>query len=226
MDILRGTVLLWRNPRLWGIALAPLFAAVVLYTALGVGGGFVMIPLLREWFGGSVPPWLAAAGFVVAWVLLFPFLFALLVGAFAGVIFEPLSLAVERVVRGETVPKSGATVPFTDTLARLTLAVTLAALSLLLGFVFGVVPGILAASMVALLDYTSPAFARRGKLLSAQWRELIAKPKPDAASFALVAGLFSVLPIIGVLMIPGMVAGGTLLALRRETASVPPPPTS
>ena len=222
MDILHGTALLWRTPRLWGLALAPLFVAVLLYIALGVGGGVIMIPLLKQWAAGAGPAWLATAGFVVVWILLFPFLFTLLAGAFAGVVFEPLSLAVEKIVRGErgdAVPHTPITggAAFGDTLARLCLSVALAGTAFVTGFVFGIVPGILAASAVGLLDYTAPFYARRGKTLGAQWRDLSGAPDAPTALFAVCAGFLSLLPVIGVLMLPGMVAGGTLLALRRES---------
>lgn len=219
MDIFRGTFLLWRTPRLWGLALAPLFAAIVAYVALGIGGGAVVIPLLKQW-AGSAPPWLAAVGFVVVWIFLFPFLFTLLAGAFAGVVFEPLSRAVEKTVRGDKpappeTPLAGGAA-FGDTVARLALSATLAVLAFGLGFVFGVIPAILAASVLSLLDYSAPVYARRGKTLGAQTRDFFGSPDFDTATFALAAGLVSVLPVVGVLMLPGMVAGATLLTLRRE----------
>ena len=91
MDIFHGTILIWRNPRLWGLCLGPLFGAVVLYVALGIGGGMVIIPYLQHWASGAGPEWLATIGFVAVWIFLFPFLFTLFAGSFAGIIFEPLS---------------------------------------------------------------------------------------------------------------------------------------
>ncbi|MBC8142005.1 MAG: EI24 domain-containing protein [Armatimonadetes bacterium] len=220
MDIFRGTFLLWRTPRLWGLALAPLLAAMVVYTLLGIGGGAVMIPLLKEWTADMGIPWLATVGFVVVWVFLFPFLFTLIGGAFAGVIFEPLSRAVEKTMRGDLPPtpetplSPGAA--FGDTMARLALSATLALLAFGFGFIAGVIPAIIAASILTLLDYSAPVYARRGKMLGAQWRDLIGSPDFDTATFALASGFVSLLPVIGVLMLPGMVAGATLLTLRRE----------
>ncbi|MBC8135991.1 MAG: hypothetical protein H8F28_08915, partial [Fibrella sp.] len=156
------------------------------------------------------------------WIALFPFLFTLLAGAFAGVIFEPLSLAVERVVRGtdtaDIAPLSGSAA-FGDTVARLVLSVMLALLSFGLGFVLGPVPGILTASIIGLLDYTSPIYARRGKTLGPQWRDLFGALNARTVTFALAAGFVSLIPIVGVLMLPGMIAGGTLLVLGRDPKS-------
>lgn len=177
------------------------------------------IPYLRQWANGVGPEWLATVGFAALWIALFPFLFTLLAGAFAGVIFEPLSLGVERVVRGTTYTDSTpvlAGTAFGDTVARLILSGTLAVLSFGLGFVLGPIPGILAASIIGLLDYTSPIYARRGKTLGPQWRDLFGSLNAQSVIFALVAGFLSLIPIVGVLMLPGMVAGGTLLYLRRE----------
>lgn len=220
MDIFRGTFLLWRTPRLWGLALAPLFAALVIYAALGYFGYALAVPYLKQWAAGVGVPWFAAVGFVAVWILLFPFLFTLVGGAFAGIIFDPLSKAVEKTVRGDApvhteTPLSGGAV-LGDTLARLALSAVLAMLAFGFGFVAGVIPALIVASILALLDYSAPVYSRRGKTLAAQWRDLLGAPDFDTATFALAAGFVSVLPVIGVLMVPGMVAGATLLVLRRE----------
>ena len=80
----------------------------------------------------------------------------------------------------------------------------------------GPVPGILSASIIGLLDYTSPMYAHRRKTLGPQWRDLFGSLDAQTVVFALVAGFLSLIPLMGVLMLPGMVAGGTLLFLRRE----------
>ena len=225
MDIFRGTALLWRTPRLWGLALAPLVAAIAAYAALGIGGAAVALPLLKRWGVAVGIEWFATVGLVAVWVLLFPFLFTLLAGAFAGLIFDPLSKAVEKTVRDAAENAPAPPVPdaalspgaaFTDTMARLLLAAVLALLAFGFGFIAGVIPALIAASVLALLDYTAPVYARRGKTLAAQGRDLLGAPDFDTATFALAAGFVSLLPIVGVLMLPGMVAGGTLLTLRRE----------
>ncbi|MBC7809268.1 MAG: hypothetical protein H7145_24300, partial [Akkermansiaceae bacterium] len=98
-------------------------------------------------------------------------------------------------------------------------------LSFGLGFVFGPIPGILAASIIGLLDYTSPIFARRGKTLGPQWRELFGALNVRTVTFALAAGFVSLIPVVGVLMLPGMIAGGTLLILGRDKTGVSKPPS-
>jgi CysZ protein len=223
MDVLRGTVLIWRNPRLWGLCLAPLFAAIVVYIGLGALGWWLIQPHLHGWVTNlhlmqGVEDWIGIGG-VLLWIVLFPFLFTLFAGAFAGVIFEPLSVAVEKVVVGELRP--GTPLSFgaamRDTFARLMLAVVLGLIAFALGFFLGPIPGIIVAALIGLLDYTSPVYARRGKTLGAQWADLFRNLNLDSISFAVVAGLLSLIPFVGVFLLPGMVAGGTLLVLRRES---------
>jgi uncharacterized protein involved in cysteine biosynthesis len=72
--------------------------------------------------------------------------------------------------------------------------------------------------LIGLLDYTAPAFLRRGLTLGPQWARLRHGFDRDTAAFALVAGLLSLVPLVGVLLLPGLVAGGTLLVLRRLPA--------
>lgn len=223
MDILHGTLLLWRTPRLWPLCLGPLVAAFLLYVVLAIAGFYFVVPSLEHWLlqvgiGGTANGLLGTTVFVV-WLLLFPFLFILFGGAFAGLIFEPLSLAVEKLKSGETrEPAPALTFGQTilDTVARLFLAVLLGILALVLGIWMGPIPGIVVASILGLLDYTSPVYARRGKTLGPQLRDLFARLDGSTVAFAIGAGLLSLIPFVGLLMLPGMVAGGTLLTLRRE----------
>jgi CysZ protein len=222
MDALKGIWLTLSTPRLWPFCLGPLFGAFLLYVALGVGGGFLLVPRLEEWFRDA-PDWakLAELGAVVVWIILFPFIFTLLGGVFFGLIFEPLSRAVEKLIAStdsEAPPSDvrlSAGVTFGDTIARLTLNGTLAFTAFLLGFFLGPIPGVIAAALVGLLDYTSPTYLRRGRTLGPQSRHLFSRLDGGTLAFALVAGLLSLVPLVGVLLMPGLIAGGTLLAHRR-----------
>jgi CysZ protein len=226
MDALRGIALTLTTPRLWPLCLGPLLGALVAYAALGVGGYYLVLPHLLQWLDAS-GQWAFLAGLAAAvlWVLLFPFLFTLLAGGLFGLVFEPLSRAVERIAAGPdaTLPEArlswGVTVQ--DSIGRLLLNGTLGFGAFLLAFALGPVPGVLAAALIGLLDYTSPAYLRRGLTLGPQARRLLGRRDGATFGFAAVAGLLSLVPFLGVLMMPGLVAGGTLLALRREQASAP-----
>lgn len=221
MDALRGIALLWRTPRLWGLALGPLAAVACAYIALGVAGAVFLFPHITEWLRG-VPggEWLGRLGelaAVVLYLFAFPLFFTLLGGIFFGVVFERLSIAVEQTVTGTAptpVPlRASATIG--DSLARLLVNGALGLGAFLLGFALGPIPGIVAAALVGLLDYTSPAFLRRGVTLGPQTRALFSRLDAPTLSFALVAGLLSLVPFLGVLLMPGLIAGGTLLVCRR-----------
>ncbi len=225
MDALRGIGLILRTPRLWPLCIGPLVGTFVLYVLLGGVGGVLLVPHLQEWLtalpnSGAYLITIEVLA-VLLWLVLFPFLFVLLGGVLFGLVFEPLSLAVEEIV-GDGKPKASSPLTrgqlFGDAAARLALNGTLGFAAFLLGFALGPIPGILAAAVIGLLDYTSPAYLRRAVTLGPQsWQLLFRRPDAATFTFGLVAGLLSLLPIVGVLLMPGLVAGGTLLVLRRES---------
>ncbi len=232
MDALKGITLTLRTPRLWGLCALPLFLAVAAYIALGIAGGFLLAPRLPVWlsrWGVGGGGWVAAGSeifVVVLWIVLFPFLFTLLAGVFGGLIFDRLSLAVEEIEAARTgtsgaVPRQ--TLPFRaalgDSVARLFCNVLLGGGALALGVVLGPVAGVCVAAVVGLLDCTAPAHARRGRTLGAQsafMRGALRRAPVRTLSFALVAGLLSLAPFVGVFFLPGLVAGGTLLTRDLE----------
>ena len=231
MDAFRGIWLVARTPRLWPLCFGPLLAAVALYASLGITGAALFLRRLPGWLGlesaNGRDWWLAeilgGLAFVALWLVLFQFVFVVLGGTLSGLVWDKLSLAVERIATtGET---SGAPLgcgaQAGDTLARLALNGTLGVFAFALAFVLGPLPGIAVAAMIGLLDYTAPAFLRRGLTLGPQWARLRHGFDRDTAAFALGAGLLLLVPLVGVLLLPGLVAGGTLLVLRRLPAREP-----
>ena len=205
----------------------PLLTALIVYVLLGITGGVLLIPRLPGWLG--LPPggggWWAAEilgtlAFVALWVLLFSFVFVLLAGMFSGLLWDKLSLAVEKIAGADKA--SPTTVPLgcgaqaSDTFSRLLLNGSLGVAALVLSVVLGPIPGLLTAALVGLLDFTSPAYLRRGHTLGPQMARLLPRPDRRTVGFAFTAGLLSLVPFVGVLLMPGLVAGGTLLARRRE----------
>jgi len=231
MDAFKGIALTLRTPRLWGLCALPLFLAVAAYVGLGVAGGFLIAPRLPGWLAGwgvGSGGWVAASGVaaLILWIVLFPFLFTLLAGVFGGLIFERLSLAVEEIEEART--GSGGMVPtqalplrraLGDSVARLACNAILGIFAFALGFALGPVPGVCAAAVVGLLDFTAPAHARRGRTLgpqSAVLRNSLRRAPARTLSFAAIAGLLSLAPFVGVLFLPGLIAGGTLLTRDLE----------
>lgn len=207
MDALHGIALIARTPRLWPLCAAPVLAASALYLVLGWLGWHFYATSLEE-----ITQFFA----FLAYLVLFPFAFYLLGSGFLGLVFEPLSNAVEKQLGSEptTAPLPLKTT-LKDTLQRLLLNGCLGLLSFGLGFVLGPIAGFLSAALIGLLDYTAPAYLRRGKTLGRQAHHLFTKPDLYTLSFATVAGLLSLIPFIGLFLAPGLVVGGTLLARRR-----------
>jgi CysZ protein len=187
----------------------------------------LLLPRLAEWLGrlpgGGFWSVFGEAAAILLYLLLFPFVFILLGGIFFGLVFEPLSLAVERLAAepGETIPavRLGFGTLFGDTVSRLFVNASLGLAAFIVGLFLGPlapVVGVLAAATIGLLDYPSPAYLRRGHTLRPQARRLLHRLDRDTIAFGLVAGLLTLVPLIGVLLMPGLIAGGTLLARRRE----------
>ena len=227
MDALRGIWLVARTPQLWPLCFLPLLAALAVYVVVGVVGGVLLVKYLpiwfhfdqggREWWLTRLLGGLAAVGL---WLVLFNFVFVLLGGVFSGLVWDRLGFAVEQIAAGEASAPAqaplGCGAQAGDSLSRLVLNVTLGVAAFVLGFALGPVPGVFVASLVGLLDYTAPACLRRGLTLGPQWARLRRSLDRDILGFALLAGLLSLIPLVGVLLLPGLVAGGTLLVLRKE----------
>ena len=82
------------------------------------------------------------------------------------------------------------------------------------GFIIPVVGPLLIAGYVATLDVTASAFARRGFLLKAQRKRFFQlKGWPV---FLLIAGVFTLLPFVNAILLPILVAAGTLMVARSK----------
>jgi uncharacterized protein involved in cysteine biosynthesis len=226
VEALQGIGLVLRTPRLRGLAFWPIAVTLVLYVALTVFGAsfaidFLMrnLPIDRGGIGEDLLRLIAWA----VWFLLSPLLFTTIVSVFYGVLFETLSRAVEETVApGEPLPSHRPPIltQIQDTVGRLFFngLITLVALALSLFLALGPVPWVLAAGLMGVLDFSASAFGRRGILLGGQFRALFAQTRLTLP-FVLVAGLFIMLPFVGVFFLPGLAAGATLLTRRISAAS-------
>ena len=206
MDAFKGIAFLLKNPRLWPLALVPGFIASLVYLALGWLGWHFYAADFEEW---------AKALALLAYLVIFPFAFYLLGSSFLGFVFDPLSREVEASL-GE-VPRCPLTTSqlVGDTCLRLLLNGLIGLLTIGLGVALGAVAGVLGAGLIGLLDYTSPAFLRRGLTLKEQAKLLLKKPDLPTVSFAAVAGFLSLVPFLGLFLAPAFIVGGVFLARRR-----------
>lgn len=219
MDAFRGLRLIATNRSLWPFCWRPLMWAFAVYVGAGVLAWVLLVPRLVDWIGARgvgvrVTGVLGSILLAVLWIFLFSYALLLLIGLFSSLLWDGLSEEVERLAGGAPEPVRltfGARA--LDSLARLVLALVVGVLALGLSLFLGPIAGWLAAGVLALLDCTAPAFLRRGRALPAQlgrvigWRGL---------PFVCIAGLLSLIPVANVLLLPGMVAGGTLLTRRLE----------
>ena len=210
MDAFRGIGLILTRPRLWPLCAAPVAAGLAAY-------------LILVWLALRQIPEGLSDVVRVLWIL------AVLVGtalisvvamsAFIGVIFDPLSREVERELSGEPPP----TIPFSwgqlflDSLQRLGYNALVGTFAFAIGFAPGVgtVLAVAAAGLIGLLDYTSVAYLRRGKAFGIQRKELLRSLDRPAIAFGAVVGLSALIPGLGLILAPGFIAGGTILARRR-----------
>ncbi|MCX6368026.1 MAG: EI24 domain-containing protein [Armatimonadetes bacterium] len=207
MDALKGIGFLLKHPRLWPLAMVPGLVASVLYVILGWIGW--------QRYGAGLEEGARVAAFLL-YLVLFPFAFYLLSSSFLGLVFDPLSRETECLLGGEVpVCPLNFWQLFGDTCKRLLLNGAICLLAFALGAALGPIAGVLGAGLVSLLDYTSPAFLRRGTTLGPQARLLLKKPDAHTLTFAFAAGLLSLVPFVGLFLAPSLIVGGTLLARRR-----------
>ena len=218
MDAFRGLALLVKTPRLWGWAALPGSAAVFLYMILAItlwsGLQPVMESLLGEW---KVTGWVLA---LIVFLLVFPLAFFLLGSAFLGLIFDPLAYHTEA-IQGGAPPAMKLTrkALVSDAFARLGFNAAVGVIGFLIGLMapfLAPLLSILAAAIVGVVDYTAPASLRRGRTLGPQLRDFLARPDAHAIGFALSAGFLSLVPLLGLMLAPAFVIGGTLLVRRRD----------
>jgi len=221
MLLREGFGVIARNADLRKLAVAPLLiSAGVLFLvwilAVGVGGG-----ALGNWIG-SVLPWLAQAApwigrVIVAvglWFLTSTLFihFALLAGAH---FWDELSFRVEQRVMGHA-PRQPISFPriALEIAMRTMFALCFAVTGLLFGWLFAGIVGVFLAGTLAFFDLTAAAFARRGVLFPVQIFK--AMNMREALWFIPVAGVVALVPILNIMLLPGLLSTATLVVARRH----------
>ena len=211
MDAFRGIGLILSRPRLWPLCFLPVGVALSVYILLV----WLAMNWLRTQRGSEIFLGLVGLAIVVGLALLS----VVVMSAFIGVIFDPLSREVERELSGEAPPA----VPFTwrqlfaDSLQRFGYNILLGILAFAIGFVpvVGAIFAVMVTGVIGLLDYTSVAYLRRGKPFGVQRKELFRTLDRPAILFGAIVGLSALIPGLGLILAPGFIAGGTILARRK-----------
>lgn len=199
---------------------APLTVSMVLYLGIILAAYFAIVPNVSAWVEHlSVPRILALLGanLLYGFLLFFGsgFLFLTLAAVCCSTLFDRLSYEVESLVTGNA-PK--VRLSWTQNLGDLTGRT----FAVLLGSVIGIgcgwtclgVAGFLVACLFSLWDYTAAYYLRRGITFGIQFSRCMRIPRK--AGFMLTGGLLTLVPVLNVLMLPAMVAGGTLMAMDGE----------
>lgn len=207
------------RPYVWG----PMAIAGIVFLAITVLAYFWITPIAQDWIArmgidrayGSI---LGSIAFFVLWWLISSVLYLGIAGILSSFLWERLSLEIERMEGTLPNPevKVGCGGISYDTAIRAVISVAVALSALFLGWVcFGLV-GILLVGWLGLMDYTSCAFARRGVLIDRQFKAVLSCQ--GWKSFLISAGVIALFPLFNVLLLPGLVAGGTLLVAKSSVA--------
>lgn len=194
-------------------------AASAAFSLATIVAGYLLLgPWMREvaesaGLGGRAAAWLSGGLYALVWIVIAGPVFFALAGFTSSLFWDGLSREVERRL-GIAPPKRGPGVAAQafDTIVRLPFTLAIAFFSLVLGGIVAV-PVVLV-GWLSLYDFTAPASVRRGVLFPRQFRQ--AWRSEGAIGFALGCGLISLFPLINVLLMPALVAGGTALHAQRS----------
>ena len=208
-----------RHPRLWRYVAGPLVWTLTLFLLILVAGYFLFVPpvahaLERVGLGSSANA-LGAATYVTAWFFISGIVYLAVLCFISSLLWDRLSEEVDYLVTGSAPnfkPKRAALAA--DSIKRVFFALLMAAVAFGCGFVIPILGPVLIAGYVATLDVTSSAFSRRGYLFKAQ-RKRFLKMK-GWPGFLLLAGIFTLLPFVNAILIPIMVAAGTIMVARSK----------
>lgn len=216
--LLRGVWLVLVSKRLWPYVFIPLLLAALLYAGIFFGGLYWLIPLLKDRIAGdgligTVVGWLGNLLWIAVCALFANLTFVGVIGLFSALFWDSLSAKVEEIVFG-SVPRSsaGCGLLLWDAAARIGISAMLFVVGLVLSPFCGISIAV-TTGLLCLLDFSSCAYLRRGISIGGQMNQVF---KSRAAPGYIAASAFaSTIPFLFVFLIPGMVAGGTILCRQQ-----------
>lgn len=218
--IVKGALLVWTRPELRRFVWRPLIRGIIWSAGFVALSFFLLQPFLGGYlqrfgvFGGWANG-LSAGLLALVWFFLLGPAFHVIAITASAMEWEKLSLAVEQIAHGPQVPnrKLGALAALTENGKRLPRGLlTAIGCGLLAPLFFGLVSAFVAGWQCR-YDYTAPAFVRRGVVWPQQ--KALAAKLPGIHALHVVGGISALIPIVNLLMIPALVAGGTLLTAER-----------
>lgn len=198
---------------LWKYIWIPMSLAAIVYIGVLALGWFALPSLVDRFLpDGSLKTWLenASRGLIAAaWLFLAGPVYLFFSGIFSSLMWDRLSERVEIICFGHAPQvRVGCIQLISDSIARILFAVMVLGLMLLFSWA-GILVAIIGAGLLSLFDFSACAFIRRGVTFPSQIGPSLRLPGTFA--FTLLCGALSLLPFVFVLLLPGMVAGGTIL---------------
>jgi len=209
--------------RYWRYILVPWFWSTAIFISVILIGYFALVPWIQGVIEARLGPSseatsllkaLVALAYAAIWFFLAGFLFITITSLTSSFLWDDLSQRIEEDITGEPGRKS--TLPtgriVMDSLSRGVFSILIAIASLVCGWILPLVGPVLLAGWLGVLDYTSSSFLRYDRTVGQQWP--VAMKMRGWFGFLVGSGLLSLLPLVNVLLLPGLVAGGTVMAVR------------
>ena len=218
-----GIKLVFGDRRYWRYIAVPLAWSTAIFLAVIVLGYIALVPWFQGVIDARLGPNSAASGpasalvsvfYFVLWFFIAGFVFLTITSITSSFLWDDLSQKVEQQITGSSAPKSTLKIPriAVDSISRGMFAIIMAILSLFCGWVLPIVGPVLIAGWIGILDYTSPTFLRYNRTIGQQWS--VATRMKGWFGFQIGAGLLSLIPLLNVILLPALVAGGTSMAVR------------
>lgn len=209
--------------RLWPFVARPWAIGAVLYLVLLIVAGWAFFgagDAAARAIGGDNAAAIAVGRgvglsiFVALAFFLSSLAFLTIASLASAFLWEGLSAEVERRLGIEPpMHRHRWTTLALDGAIRFTLMATIAVASVVAGWFCCGVSGVVAAGVLGLMDFTSPAYLRRNQPV---WEQAFAVwGLRGWPGFALGCGLIALVPFLNLLLLPGLVAGGTMLRAQQ-----------
>lgn len=219
--VVRGITLVLGDRRYWPFIARPLAVSALMYAVIVAIGWFLTVPLMqsqlaRVGVGERFGAWGANLVFVAVLWFTSTILFVTIAGLTSSFLWDRLSYEVERTVSPNP-PKAAITFRhwLLDTIPRVGFATLIFCLST--GCFWLLPVSVALASWLCLYDYSAAAYLRRGITFLPQFA--MAPRVKGALTFSLSCGLLTLLPVVNVILLPGLVAGGTLMVAEGSRSS-------
>lgn len=217
-----------RDKSLWRYAWRPMLLSAFVYLAIAALGFAVFVPFVRgaiESAGAQGEGWarfirdtaglVAAILYVIVLWVFSGMIYIMICSLFSAFMWDRLCEEVEEKLGIFEKPQPiGCGILLADSLVRFIVAMFIAAFGFATGWMCMGITAIVSTGWMCLLDFTAPAYLRRGKPFWDQHREVYKlKGWPF---FILCTGMLTLLPFINLILLPAMVAGGTMLRAQRR----------